>query len=591
MNPFENEVKVPPYLIERAERRRALLSEATANEEQDPKNTLHATLALSREMATNGVCSMLTLEAINDVHQNATGKTEKLAVTTLDTGVSEIVNAQAFEPTARIKDGWVEGVLVANHIDEATSQLFFKFDYGSKAILLWQLTENDPKTGRCSESWFLPASQSHEIDYSLVMTPMDEARPASAEELVSEKPMTNAVVLKQLIECLNGRNNNLGELIKLKELLGETKNIIQPELHTYSEVDDPLVRHLGKISGLAALAETAVTKSHKFNDETSISLEFSPEGRVDVSATHHDLGKNGLSTSMGSIVLRGQQLLGEYGGVEAPEPIELARAALEIPEIIVDEQLQQLIQEEIRDGEELEIVDFNIIKHIREYRRRLNGWTMQDSTNSAEYNEAGAYRPGDPIIDIGSVDFRSLRYGGREEVFQNAMGLKAEVYLGRYNQVFTGASYLYECTVIGGAEAFYNSRYILRSCHKPSQASLFSGSFQSANYISECIVDGATSAFNNAKQVVDSLAVDCSSAFSEASTTRCVAIGCRNSFYEANVDECTVYDPRLIGTNFMTHLWSDTGIPSLGRGRLIKNRLTGTYNNYRRKKQAANSRQ
>lgn len=536
--------------------------------EHEPSN-IDDILNLSREQAAGGVCSLRVLNLINIINNLDLKSIESAPLHGPDGYLTEC----KYSPIKTL--GTAGDLVVIPTKAKNKTVLGYLHNPTKQLIELWHLIEREDADD-CSYAVFVPTLDTNvQIDYSLVVTRDDESRHVDEDALIHDLPLTNAIVLEELIKFLKRGSNELPDLIKLNELIKyyslsrstiEANSIILADKLEINEPKDALVRQLGRIAGLASLSYKPgnIIKRHNLND-SEIILEISPDGITNIRSHHADLGRHGRTTHWGSLVLKDNDVFGvsEIGTEESLK--QAAELALGIPEIIDDTDLKSEIHEVISSSIDPNYITDIVKNLIDEYRK----------------NHKLRY---DTIIDMGIIDLTHIpQTSDRQIVFKNFNYVKSKVIANKGLEIFEDCNNLYECIVIGARKAFYKKTGFSRQVRCTAE-DVYNAFYNSETI--ECIAKKCNSAFQYAV-TEGCLAIDVYYAFSDSSSRNSVAEHCKYSFTNPSntsnlIGNCKSINPNLFGRSFNLNVYQRNGKNIYGR--VIGKRASKLRGKYRTRK-------
>ncbi len=530
---------------------------------------LDGIISLSLQEAAGGMCSLRSLKIIGAIHLAEKSELRDAQIQDNAAGVASPIRFQPFKLKKRLGE---QGQLVMLESDQPrVTRLAYHHMGTNKVLELWKLVEASKDSQDCSYAVFMPyLDQKHQIDFSLVVSKDDEEKPHSVEGLLYEgKGLTNAKVLDMLLSRINDddADSQLVDAIKLNDLISYSGVAIR-DGQTYQSIEGssastPLSAWIGKVASWAELSGGPVTYRKEYKDTTEICVTIAPDAAANITTQHKDLGTYDRMVRHGSLhaVDNDMQIVEEASGATALT--ELAAYALEIPEIIVDTDLQESVQEIVRREHRVSNVNFHLKHLVSQFRETHK---VADDT----------------IVDLGHIDARHLS-SGELALLHEFDSIRVQINGHPDLDVFADGNNLYDCSVDVANRAFNSCDAVTRcstnNVHK-SFVKSYSVDCLAMNGDFAFIMGGATlgcmainmgGAFDGQKLVINCYAKNCGTAFADlyGQLSSVVAEDCRLSFIDVTkgADNCQVLNPKLLGLS-----WSAHGRP---RGRNKNNRIVG----------------
>lgn len=518
-----------------------------------PRPELIQLLTFNQEKAAGSACSRRVLEAINLV-STRTNEYAGVEVVLANDVMQQPVEAKRFQEPVYLDQGYNLElcVLPVEPDSNVTIRLGCYQTKTRRALELWQLVERDASSDRCSYAVFSPAlDQPEGLDFGLIVTEAEEEQPFSLDESIKPLPLTNAKVLDSLMQSIRfptGHSEYLGGQIQI-EAIAKAYNL---DLEASEGFQPPSYQGtLAKyITGMLAW-RTYLDAPHTDANEPLI---FENEYRlpspntvravitneaIELEAEYHELGLEGRVAKIGTLHIRDEHLIqadDEQAGL-TDDLVLLTNEVLGRPEIIVDTQLQQKIQEIISSSNDTNVASSAIRTLVIQYQKELSRST---------------------VLDLGLIDLSRLQRPEHARTFLDEMhNIKVTISGARGLNVLERAKYVYDSAVYGAAHAFYNSGNLLNCAaidvysafdHLTSSNYCFAAvthrAFVEAFDISNCYAevysadpnakrnrDIATQAFQEARSVDSSMAVGFDEAFwGGRRLTQCVTEFCDRSF-------------------------------------------------------------
>lgn len=527
------------------------------------------TVSFIREQAAGSACSLRVLETIGILGGAELAKKQKVMLGSASIGPDRKIGIQPFSEPIPLGEGELVIVDCENEEDVCIGYLNRE---KTKVIPLWQIAEHDSDLtdtkstlNQCSQALFLPASYDGlELDFTLVVTKVDESSPRVPEENLKPEPVTNAAVLDELNKCLQRQPNNLADLIQLDQLIKVYQHdpllkLSHIEGRT-NESEDALVRRILRINQLmdrlpSRILEEGLLNTANVESGSNVVAHATllPLGRLALSVLCTDLGKSGRSAPMEDLQLINEQLV-LVGGAESSNvtnslSYEVAAAALEVPEIYVDKEFKDKVQLLVSEHKTVYSLSLEVEKMIK---------ALRQETGLSPHT----------VIDLGIIDVGHIKYPGNTSsnetsvsLFSNMAHVKARVYACKWMDVFSQASKLYECSVDGAKSAFFNAGEVL-SCDATNCNSAFISAQPTDCYASNtrnafvcaeatrCLAEDCEYAFSNKNSaattftVTNSIAINSKRAFREATATGCYARSCKSAFEGAKAEANTAENCR-----------------------------------------------
>lgn len=526
------------------------------------------TLGFIREKAAGSACSLLVLETVGILGRAELAKQETTRLGDTLNGPDQKIGYRPFAEPVPLGDG---ELVVVDSKSEEDSCIGYLNPLKTKVLPLWQIVEHDndftdteSTVNQCSQALFLPASRDGlELDFTLVVTKVDESSPRLSAENLNPKPVTNAAVLRELNNCLQRRPNNLAQLIQLDELskVYQLDPLAQPSrIGQTSEPRDALVRRMMRIIKLidrlpSGIFDDGLLHTATVEGDSSVvaRAKLLPLGRLAVSVLCANLGKSGRIAPMKDLQLIDEQLIlpeePETSDVTSTLSYEVATVALEVPEIYVNQEFKDKLQLVVSRQKNLDGVSQEVGEMISALRQE-NGLSPQVIIDLGIIDVGHIQRPGEPGSKNASL-----------ELFNVMNRVKAKVFARGWMNVFSSASNLYECSVDGANGAFFKAKG-LSCCDVTNSNSAFFNAqatdcsasntdsafaFADAN---RCLAESCESAFSNDRFVdapfktTNSIAIDSRSAFQKATATGCYARDCKTAFEGAKAEDNTAENCR-----------------------------------------------
>lgn len=411
-----------------------------------------------------------------------------------------------------------------------------------QAIPLFKMLEKANDTG-CSVSLCLPAADATDLEWGVICTSADEARPVTVDESLKDIPQTNAEVLDKLMLVLKGERDlaqlDLVETLHVEELHQRafpkkliTERFAQPSTETQRTL---LAKKLRAIGAWTVLAATQSSQSAPLKEGQSLRYTPLSPDSTQVDRVTSNLGTTERVMPLGHIThpkdeaplfVADPEIESHFTDRSVYEIIAKAAQSYEIPDVQTDPEVTAAINDLIANL----IANVRPAEHAEMFNARLDEIIKQwKNKDGSTYNTKGIN-----CLDLGILDISSLGKGvymGSGLSLQT-LRFRAQVLANKAQSVFVGgnSSYpirIFDCSVEGAVMAFENVvGYDLyaKDCHSAfinsqvqrSVAQNAKRAFEGGFAIG-CIAQSCDVAFDNLL-VEHSMAIDCGQAFTELHT-------------------------------------------------------------------------
>ena len=408
---------------------------------------------------------------------------------------------------------------------------------------LWTLREeSQAKTdaGECSRAIFWPAIDNGDWDFSMVVTKVDESTSPSTQSLIEAPALTNRAVVEQLISSMFDRRLD-SELIKILQLDQLIAANLPVELHvgTFIDADGDtrpsevmrIARNKLEFLRLAGIVPPQTEQFHQIISHPGkpAFFKFTPDPEHDhykIDYVVQNLGSTARTVPLGRLTVNEaykEPVVQDTDGQPIQElPFELEKL-FDVPDIVpADEALLKEIEAVFQDfrqrlpsaRQDHSVIDSQLNKVLESFQRKHH-----ESTGKSA------------LVDIGTIDLRSLGSGDFLSDITLGHRLVARVLANKDQEVFCGVGTYYGCSVEGAGQAFMRThqgkRLIASNCRSAFSAAtgLASASltdcaaidcdkaFVEAAEIKGCIAENCVTAFVNSKKIEGSIAKHCKEAF------------------------------------------------------------------------------
>jgi hypothetical protein len=502
---------------------------------------------------SQGVCSFRVQALIHGVHNKLgdPNNTSQTSARTADpAGVFTSDSTLALNRLGELGEDWSIYGEESGEPGEVVQRLYFSgpsLDGHLRVMPAFTLIEKANEDG-CSVS-ICHLAEADGFDWSIVATGADEARPVTTNQLLADKPQTNAAVLDSLLILLSSTSDKTGAHAEASDLvevlhLEELWQIVSPSIPTingrFASLEanrtPPLANVLDNIKTWVALSGTPTEKTIEIGDHRELRFTMGVTGLIQVESLQTNLGTKPRIDHLGSLVCTDTGDIhfvdpadqsGQTAEPVVSEIIGWGEKAFEVPDMVADPELTQRVNDMVHDV----LTTVSRQKQAKRFNRRLEEIVEQwRADRSGRMN---------PPLRLGSIDISSLGEGTYFADHSYRGLLSADVQANKSQDVFFSPKVgedrprLYDCTVQGARSAFegiIGDRLAAEDCVTAFHLS----------DVTRSVAHRVTHAFERA-EAKDCVAQSCYDAFSYGLSTDCLATYCFVTFDDAHTRSRGLY--------------------------------------------------